>query len=295
MIRSARNKARANNRNRNPVITYTPDSLVKHPRFLFQNMLSDLYRSRELSWSLVRRNIQAQYREAFFGMAWALLPPTLTAIGLSLASDAGFLNVANTSIPYPAYVMLGTVLWQTFLEAFQGPEIAIRASKPLLSQVKFPHEAIIVAQLGQVIFNFLTKLVLVVVLFLIFQVPVSWKFIFSPLALLSLLSLGLGLGLILAPITALVKDISNAMQAITLGWFFLTPIAYPIPQKSIFLFFVELNPVTPLLTTTRDLITLGTVEEPAAFFIVSAIALLLLLVGWIVYKLSIPYLIERIS
>lgn len=293
MIRSAQSKARKTARSK--VLTYTPDSLVKHPRFLAKGMLLDLYRSRELSWSLIRRNIQAQYREAFFGMAWALLPPTLTAIGLSLASEAGFLNVANTNIPYPAYVMLGTVLWQTFLEAFQGPEVAIRASKPLLAQVKFPHEAIIVAQLGQVIFNFLTKLVLVVVLFLIFQVPVSWKFIFSPLALLSLLSLGLGLGLILAPITALVKDISNAMQAITLGWFFLTPIAYPIPQKSIFLFFVKLNPVTPLLTATRDLITIGTIEDPAAFLVVTLISLVLLLTGWLVYKLSIPYLIERIS
>ena len=53
--------------------------------------------------------------------------------------------------------MLGTVLWQTFLEAFQSPEIAIKASKPLLSQVKFPHEAIILAQLGQVIFNFFNQ------------------------------------------------------------------------------------------------------------------------------------------
>ncbi|MGB3297201.1 MAG: ABC transporter permease [Phormidesmis sp.] len=277
------------------VLTYTPNSLVKRPRFLIQEMLLDVYRSRELSWRLAKRNIQAQYRGAFFGMTWALLPPALTAVGLSFASDAGFLNVADTAIPYPAYVMLGTVLWQTFLEAFQSPEAAIKVSKPLLAQVKFPHEAIIMAQLGQVIFNFLTKLVLVVALFLMLRVPVSWKFIFSPLTLISLIALGLGLGLILAPITSLVKDVSNAMEAITLGWFFLTPIAYPMPEKSIFLFFVKFNPVTPLLVTTRDLITLGTIADPVAFAIVTAISISLLMIGWLIYKLSIPYLIERIS
>ncbi|KPQ37510.1 MAG: lipopolysaccharide transport system permease protein [Phormidesmis priestleyi Ana] len=281
--------------NPSPVLIYTPHSLVKKPGFLIKEMLLDVYRSRELSWRLVKRNLQAQYRQAFFGMTWALLPPTLTAVGLSFASDAGFLNVANTSIPYPAYVMLGTVLWQTFLEAFQSPEIAIKASKPLLSQVKFPHEAIILAQLGQVIFNFLTKLVLVVALFLVLRVPVSWKFIFSPLTLISLVVLGLGLGLILAPITSLVKDISNAMQAIILGWFFLTPVVYPMPEQSVFLFFVKFNPVTPLLVTTRDLITLGTFQNPIAFASVSLLAFALLLVGWLIYKLSIPFLIERIS
>ena len=277
------------------VLTYTPDSLVKKPWFLIQQMLLDLYRSRDLSWTLIKRNIQAQYRDAFFGMTWALFPPALTAIGLTLANNAGFLNVARTEIPYPAYVMLGTVLWQTFLEAFQAPEAAIKSSKPLLAQVKFPHEAIIVAQLGQVVFNFLTKLILVVILFLAFRVPVSWKLVFSPFALISLVVLGLGIGLILAPVTALVKDISNAMQAIILGWFFLTPIAYPPPKESFFLVLVELNPVTPLLSATRDLITLGSIEDPIAFSIVTMLAFGLLVIGWLVYKLSIPYLIERIS
>ncbi len=277
------------------VLTYTPASLVKRPRFLIREMLLDVYRSRELSWRLVKRNVQSQYRDAFLGMTWALVPPALTAVGLSFASDAGFLNVANTTIPYPAYVMLGTVLWQTFLEAFQSPEVAIKTSRPLLAQVKFPHEAIIIAQLGQVMFNFITKLILVVALFLVLRVPVSWKFIFSPLALISLVALGLGLGLILAPITSLVKDVSNAMEAITLGWFFLTPVVYPMPQKSIFLLFVKFNPVTPLLVTTRDLITLGTIQDPFAFALVTIIAIGLLIIGWLIYKLSIPYLIERIS
>lgn len=279
----------------NKVVTYTPDSLIRKPRFLIQEMVMNVYQSRELSWRLVKRNVQAQYRGAFFGMAWALLPPTLTAIGLTFASQAGFLNVSNTDIPYPAYVMLGTVLWQTFIEAFQSPEMAIRTSRPLLAQVKFPHEAIIIAQMGQVIFNFLTKLVLVLILFLLLKVPVSWKVIFAPFALVALVTLGLSIGLILAPITTLVKDLSKAMQAIILGWFFLTPIAYPIPQHSFFMFLVKLNPVTPLLTGTRDLITLGKIEDPLIFLSVTILAIILLIIGWLIYKLSIPYLIERIS
>jgi lipopolysaccharide transport system permease protein len=282
-------------RTKSKVLTYTPDSLVRKPRFLMTEMLLDVYRSRELSWRLAKRNVQAQYRGAFLGMVWALLPPALTAIGLSVASDAGFLNVADTEIPYPAYVMLGTVLWQTFLEAFQSPEIAIKTSTPLLAQVKFPHEAIILAQLGQVIFNFLTKLILVAILFILLSVPVSWKILLSPFALASLVTLGLGLGLIMAPIISLVKDISKAMQAITLGWFFLTPVAYPVPDKSILSVLVKLNPVTPLLVTTRDLITLGKIESPVTFTAVTILAIGLLIVGWLIYKLSIPYLIERIS
>ena len=68
-----------------------------------------------------------------------------------------------------------------------------------------------------------------------------------------------------------------------------------MPEQSVFLFFVKFNPVTPLLVTTRDLITLGTFQNPIAFASVSLLAFALLLVGWLIYKLSIPFLIERIS
>lgn len=276
-------------------IVYTSESRLRSPRRLLTEMIEDLWLSRDLAWRLFTRDVRSQYRSSFLGTAWAVVPAIITAIGLSLASDSGVINVGKTDIPYPAFVMLGTVLWQTFLEAFKGPEKAIRASRTVLSQVKFPHEAIILSQIGQVLFNLLLKLILIVILFAIFSVSISWKVVLAPFALVALIVLGTGLGLFLVPINHLVQDISRSMEIILLVWFFLTPVIYPVPQNSIIAILVQLNPVTPLLVTARELMTTGIVSAPTGFAIVSLIAVISLLLGWLVFRLSIPFLVERIS
>ena len=274
---------------------YTPASRIRRPRQLMIEMLNDLWVSRALSWRLFTRDIRSQYRSSFLGTLWAIVPAAITAGGLAFASNAGVINVGETDIPYPAFVMLGTILWQTFLEAFKGPEKAIKASRSVLSRVKFPHEAIILAQLGQVLFNLLLKLALLVVLFVLFSVSVSWKILLAPFAFVSLILLGTGIGLLLVPINHLVQDISRAMEVILLVWFFLTPVVYPVPDQAIISTLVRLNPVTPLLVTARELMTTGIVSEPIEFVLVSLLASASLLFGWLVFRLSIPYLVERIS
>ncbi|MEM6402370.1 MAG: ABC transporter permease, partial [Cyanobacteria bacterium P01_D01_bin.116] len=262
---------------------------------LFREMYGDLFASRELAWRLLVRNIRGQYRRSFLGITWAIVPPALTAAGLTFANNTGVLNIGETDIPYPAYVMLGTVLWQTFLEALNCPQIAINTSRPLLAQVKFPHEAIILTQLGQILFNLTIKLAFVIVLFILFRVSVSWTIILSPIAIINLIILGTAIGLLLVPATNLIQDVSRAMEVITLAWFFLTPVAYPTPDNPILNFIVKLNPVTPLLVTARELITTGVLSQPFSFTLVSLIALIGLILGWLIYRLAMPYLIERIS
>ncbi|BAY81004.1 ABC-2 type transporter [Calothrix parasitica NIES-267] len=274
---------------------YTPRSRILNPLRLFREMYGDLFASRELAWRLLVRNIRGQYRRSFLGITWAIVPPALTAAGLTFANDTGILNIGETDIPYPAYVMLGTVLWQTFLEALNCPQIAINTSRPLLAQVKFPHEAIILTQLGQILFNLVIKLVFVIVLLILFRVSISWTIILSPIAIINLIILGTAIGLLLVPATNLIQDVSRAMEVITLAWFFLTPVAYPTPDNPILHFIVKLNPVTPLIVTARELITTGVLSQIFSFTLVSLIALVGLFLGWLIYRLAMPYLIERIS
>ena len=276
-------------------VVYTPESRVRQPIRLLREMIEDLYASRELSWRLLDRDIRAQYRRSFLGGLWAIIPPALTAAGLAFAQNVGFVNVGKTDIPYPAYVMLGTVLWQTFLESLNSPQIAINASRPLLAQVKFPHEAIILTQLGQILFNLFIKLFLLVALFLLFKVSISWTIVFAPISFIVLILLGLSIGLWLVPVINLVQDVSRSMEVITLAWFFLTPIAYPIPPSGLLSILVKLNPVTSLLVTAQELITTGALSQLPLFLIMTGITLVALVLGWIVYRLSIPFLIERIS
>lgn len=276
-------------------MVYEPRSRLKRPIKLFKQMGRDLLASRELAWRLLVRDISAKYRQSFLGIIWAFLPPIVTAAGFTLARNGGVINIGDTGLPYPAYVMFSMTLWQTFVEALNGPVQAVTTAKSMLARINFPREALILAKLGEVFFNFGIKLILIVGLFLWFQMPVSWSVLLVPVALIHLVIFGTFLGLMLAPMGALYKDFSMGLTLITGFWLFLTPVVYPVPSDGVFGTVVKLNPVTPLLVTTRELATTGVISNSQGFWVVSIIAIVGLLLAWIFYRLAIPYVVERIS
>lgn len=278
-----------------PEIVHTPDSLLRRPRFLLWTMWHDLLASRELAWRLMVRDISAQYRQALLGLAWAFIPPIATALGLTLAKNANVFTVGETDIPYPAYVMFNTALWQTFVDAATGPVQAIILAKPMLARVNFPREAIVLAKLGEVGFNFAIKLILIVGLFLYFRVSLSWTVILAPVALINLILLGTLVGVLLAPIGVLYQDVFKGLNMIMGFWLFLTPVIYPVPTEGVFGVLVAWNPVTPLLVTIRELATTGVLSHSVGFWVVSGGTLVGLMLTWIGFRIAMPYVVERVT
>jgi lipopolysaccharide transport system permease protein len=258
-------------------------------------MWRDLLMSRDLAWQLMRRDISAKYRQSVLGFLWAFLPALIMAVGFTAAKGSGVVNIGNTDLPYPAYIMFSMTLWQTFVEALNAPVQAVATAKSMLSRINFPREALILAKLGEIGFNFGIKFVFIVALFLWFRIPVTWSVLLAPVALIHLIAFGTFLGLLLAPIGALYQDVSMGLTLITGLWLFITPVVYPIPQTGPFAEIVKLNPVTPLLVTVRELATTGIISNPTGFWVCSAIALFGLLFAWVVYRLALPFVVERIS
>ena len=254
-------------------VVYRSQSSIRYPRQLWQQMYRDLLASRELAWRLLVRDISAQYRQSFLGIFWAFIPPIITAASFTLAKSNGIINIGNTELPYPAYVMFSMTLWQTFTEALNAPIQGVSSAKPMLARINFPREALIIAKIGEVFFNFGIKLLLIVGLFVWFRISITWSIVLAPVALIHLIVLGTFIGLLLAPIGALYQDINRGLTFIIGFWLFLTPVIYPTPNEGIFETIVKLNPVTPLLVTTRELATTGIVSSPQGFWIASLISI----------------------
>lgn len=276
-------------------VIYTPESRLRHPWQLMRAMGRDLLAARELAWRLMVRDISSQYRQSFLGIFWAFVPPIVAAAGLTLASNADILNIGETDLPYPVYVLFSMSLWQTFVESLNGPVQAVIAAKPMLARINFPREAIILSQLGQVGFNFAIKLLLIVSVFLWFKIPVAATVVLAPVALLHLVALGTAVGLLLAPLGALYEDVPRGLTLVISAWLFITPVIYPPPQTGLFSYLVRLNPVSPLLVTTRELATTGVLSAPVGFWLASGLALVGLGASWLLYRIAMPFVIERIS
>lgn len=287
--------SRKHKRSHNLRRVYDADSKVHRPLLLVAQMRDDLIASRELAWRLMVRDIQAKYRQSLLGLFWAFIPPILTAFGLVLARKTGVVNIGETDLPYPAFVIFSTALWQTFVEALNGPIAAVVAAKSMLGKINFPREALIVAKIGEVVFNFGIKLILVVGVFLWFKMPITVSVVLAPVALIHLIALGTGLGLLLVPAGVLYGDISKILPLIVTPWLMITPVFYTAPASGLFSWIVRLNPVTPLLVATRELATTGIISDVAGFWCASGLSFIALIIGWLLYRLSMPFLIERMG
>lgn len=274
---------------------YTPDSALKSPSKLLTDMWRDLLASRELARRLLIRDISARYRQSFLGLFWAFIPPIAMAAGLLIARNTNIINIGETSLPYAAYVMLSMVLWQTFTESVMSPINAMQEARPMLVKIDFPREALILTKIGDVLFNFSIKLFLVIALFAWFKLEINWLIIFFPLSLASLIAFGFFIGTLLAPIAAIYTDIARGLTILLGVWFFLTPVIYPLPESGWFSVLVDLNPVTHLLVTTRELATASTLSNIQGFILSALLAFAGLLVAWIFFRIAMPSIIERMS
>lgn len=278
-----------------PVVVYSPKSQVSSPGHLAKSMFKDLIESRELAWRLFVRDVSAQYRQSILGILWAFVPPIMAAAIFILLQSRGILNVGETSIPYPVYVLVGTMLWQLFTESLNAPLKSATMSKSMLAKVNFPYEALIVSAIYGVLLNLLIKIAVLVVIFIYFGVDVYWAILLTPVALIMLMLFGIGVGLLLTPVGMLYTDITSALPVITQLWFFLTPVIYPPPDTMPLSLLSLINPVSPLLVGARDLMTVGAIADLGPYLIACGVTVIILFIAWILYHVSQPIIIERIS
>lgn len=278
-----------------PVRVYTPESPLRRPVEMAREMAADLYASRELAWRLFVRDISAQYRQSLLGYAWVLLPPLLSTLVWVFLNSQGILNLAPTGIPYPVYVLTGLLLWESFGAALNAPCTQVASAAALLSKINFPREALLLAGLGHVLFNTGVRLLLLAGVLLWFQLPVPATIVLAPLGILAVIGLGFMLGLLLVPVSALYQDVARVITAGLSILFFLTPVVYTPPTAWPASLLVQFNPVSPLLITTREMLTTGEFSNLGGFFAISGVTFVGLIAGLILYRLSMPHMIARMN
>ena len=278
-----------------PISIYTPASQLTEPGHLFRGMLRDMVMSRELAWRLLVRNISSRYRHTLFGYVWAFLPPIMTAGVFVFLQKAGYFTVGQTQVPYAVFVLTGLILWQAFADAVHAPLRLVQQSHSILTKVNFPRESLILAGVGEVLFASLIRLGLLVLALLWYGIDPPWTAIWFPFGVFALIGMGIALGLLITPVAILYHDVGQALPFVLYLWMFLTPVIYPAPATWPGSLLVLLNPVSPVLDTTRDWLFSGAPHYVSGFFAVCGLTVLALLAGWLLYRLALPILIERMS
>ena len=268
-------------------IVYSPDGVHRDGEAGWRIMVQDLLGSRRLIWLLILRDVSVRYRHSLLGYVWSVVPQIATAGIFAFLHAWRVLPMGQTRLPYVVYALWGLSVWQLFAGCLSACTTSLASSGSLVTKINFPRESLVIAAVGQPVFDFMIRLFPVAAAFAWYGAAPSWAVIFLPFLLCPLILLAVGLGFILSIANLVVKDIGNALgTALTIGMF-MTPVLYPSPVRWPFTLINVLNPVSPLLTATQDLIAAGGLTRPEMFALSCFLSVFVFIVGWRIFRVTI--------
>jgi|LakMenEpi03Aug12_release.lakeMendotaPanAssembly.Ray.scaffolds.fasta_scaffold408374_1 lipopolysaccharide transport system permease protein len=278
-----------------PVRIYGPEKALTHPWVLLKELGKDLWSGRELAWRLFVRDFKAQYSQTMLGYVWAFLPPLFASLTFVFLQSQGIIKIEGLGIPYAAFAMIGTMLWQTFVESIQSPLQAISSAKPMLAKINFPRESILVAGMYMVLTSTAIRLLLIFGVMLVWGIMPGWSLVLLPFFLFGLMLCGFAVGMAIVPIGGLYGDVARSIPIFAQFWMLLTPVIYPARTGGWAGWLTQWNPVSPLIASARASLTNQPLEQMGLAIGYTILFGLISLMGLIGFRLIMPHLIARMG
>ena len=236
--------------------------------------------SRYVIWRLFTRDFTAQFRQKILGYFWAVIAPLFAIASFVFMNYTGILNPGKVPIPYPVFVFFGTSLWGIFIGTLGAVSQGLLVHADLVIRTDIPKISLAVAGLANMFYSILVNFLVLVLILLFLRVVPSWWALLYPLMIIPLVILGVGMGLLLAVIGAVARDVTGAVMTVLGLAMYITPVAYVTDfEKPILRLMVAWNPLTYLVDVGRNIFFLGKFEGLARYGIATLFCLAVLVLG----------------
>jgi lipopolysaccharide transport system permease protein len=231
------------------------DSVIESKHSLLDVNLKEIWNYRDLLVLFIKRDFITVYKQTILGPLWFFIQPLLTTITFTII----FGNIAQISTdgaPKVVFYMAGITLWNYFSSCLSSVSSVFNANAGIFGKVYFPRLimplTIVVSNLLKFGVQFL--LFIAFVLYFVFQdlIAPNLYILLTPIIILLMAVIAMGIGLILSSMTTKYKDLS---QLITFGvslLMYATPVIYPsssVPEN--YAWVVNLNPLVALFDYMR--------------------------------------------
>jgi ABC-2 type transport system permease protein len=242
-----------------------------------RHKIKEIFEYKELIKNLVVRDLKVRYKKSILGIFWALLEP-LILMGLFTVVFSILLRIRIEK--YPAFVLCGILPWILFSTSLSCSADAIVENASLVKKIYFPREIIPLAVIISRSVNFLLSLSLLLIFIVAFKIRLTYSLLYLPLIIIVQLSFILGLCLFFSSLNTFYRDVGFILQFILFGWFYITPIFYPIsmvPEKYLSLYM--LNPMATIVHSYRNILFSGIPPDFKHLLITLVICIISLIIG----------------
>jgi len=245
--------------------------------------LRDLWIYRELIYFMTWRDLKVRYKQTLLGVAWAVIKPFMTMVVFTIF----FGNLAKMSsdgLPYAVFTLTALLPWELFTAALNQASQSLVKSSNMITKVYFPRIILPLSSILAGLVDFLIAFVILLLMMWYYHITPTAAVWTLPLYLLLALVTALGVGLWLAALNVLYRDINYITPFLTQFWLFITPIVYPvsnIPEQWRMLY--AINPMTGVVEGFRWALLGSQASAPTGMLAVSSGVAILLLVSGLFY------------
>lgn len=225
--------------------------MIIDPTKVQKEYLKDLIRYRELFYFFAWRDIVVRYKQAFLGIAWAIIRPLLTMILFTFIFKK-LAHLSSGPINYSLFVLAGMLPWQLCSASIIDTCNSLTNNAHLISKVYFPRIIIPTSQIIVHLVDFSIMAVLLTIFGLWSNAINYWTMFSLPIFLGLALLLCIGGGLWLSALTIKYHDFRFVIPLIVQFGVFISPVGYPsdlIPEQWNWLYF--LNPMVGIIDGFR--------------------------------------------
>lgn len=267
------------------------------------NVVANLIRYRELIGVLAWKNIAMRYKQAFLGIAWAVLKPVmLMAIFTVIRS---FIGIDSGGIPYPVLTFAALMPWTLFQESASDGVNSIVGNAHLIRKIYFPREIFPVTAVVTKTVEFLINGLILAGLMGWYGIAPAWQIMWVPVLLIYVLLASLSIAFVGAAMNVYFRDVSAALPVVLSLIMYLSPVIYPIElvqqkllrhgeEGSVLYTVYLMNPLAGIIDAFQRVVLKGLPPDFATLFPGFILVALLLPVSYLIFKRAEAYFADVI-
>ena len=198
---------------------------------------------RKVLGTLVRRDLRVRYARSVLGYLWTLIDPLAMTLvywfvfgviySIKTTGGTDIAHSRSQGAPYVVFLLAGLLAWNWFSNSINETARALYSERLLVRSTNLPRELWVIRVVIAKGIEHLMSLPILIAFILLFaitgdQIHLNWRFVFWIPALILEFFLCVGLGLVMAPVTALVDDFIRIVRILLRMGFYLTPIVYSV-------------------------------------------------------------------
>lgn len=272
-----------------------PITRIHSQRVSLKVDLGELWRYRSLAFFLVWRDIKVKYKQTAIGAGWAVLQPVITMLLFSVVFGQ-VANLPTAGLPGPVFYFSGLILWIYFAAGLNSATNALVNNQALVTKIYFPRLLLPLSGILSGLVDFLIASVILLAIIVGYEVSLTWAALLAPAFFILTTGIALGVGLCLASLNAVLRDVRHALPFLLQVWMFASLVVFSrnsVPPSLDWV--VRANPMATVIQGFRWALT-GAGEAPSVANIVFLLASLacLLLVGVFLFQRTESHVVDVI-